>query len=596
MLKSGTELSDRQCLDIYKDLMWGYLQTNGKRSTSCAEKVLALSYLHNWQNARVDALRILGLLSYGAEHFDEAARYFEHALAVTDSMERSGKYAEKDIDDNRSSLYGSLGNLYNIQDKALLAIAYYQKALPIFEKYNWLESLTILHHNIAELYQSMGNNMESERHYLLAIEKGHASGDSLIFATPQKGLAKIYIAENKYEQALKILQTPYTYFHAHRAEEPQGYAETLAALARTHLIDGHENLTKAKAYAQEALSYDDAEMMTETRCDIYSAAAQLAMKEGKWQQALTYAKKAIHEDEADATFSDVGSYEMLANIYMQLGRKEEAATYINKVRTMMERFSTRHYQSGISQMEVLYDTEKKQEAIERLNRQHERFLWGAILLTVLLLLTAFTFFLLWCGVRLKKKSALFKAKFDGEVAERSRIARDLHDSIGSMLSVLRLKTESGAPKAEQLELLDKTATELRHVAHHLMPEQLLQHGLTTALEDLAIAVPTAHFQAYGTPLSLDKDQEIVLYRCAYELLHNALKHAQAERIDIQLLQEPHQVTLTVNDNGRGMTNEEKTGTGNGLHNIRERISHFKGHLDIITTEEKGTEIHVTLPL
>jgi len=596
VLKQNTRLSDKDRTLIYRDLMWGYMQTNSDLSIFYARKVVASAHRHHWYDLHVDGLRVLGMQAYGAEHFSEAAKYYEQALALTDTMQSSENYVQKDIDDFRSALYGSLGNLYNMQDQFILAIDNYQKALPIFEKYDWKESLSLLHHNLAELYLTMGNSKEARQHYLQAIEKGHAVGDSLLMAISQKGIAKIYIKAGNYQQASNALRLPHTYFSAHRAEEHQGYAEVLSALAQLHLMAGHENVEQAKACVSQALQFVDTTMMTESRCDIYSAAALTEMKQGHWQQALVYAQQAMSRDMDDPSFSDVSTYELLANIYLQLGRKEDASDCIRRMRALMDRFASRYYQSGISQMEVLYGFEKKQEAIARLHREKHRYFIGSLLVGALLLLTALTFFLLWRGVRLKRKSSLFKAKFDGEVAERSRIARDLHDSIGSMLTVLRLKTESGATKDEQLQLIDQTNTELRHVAHHLMPEQLLNNGLITALQDLAIAVPNAHFHQYGTPQQLDKDQEIVLYRCAYELLHNALKHAQADRIDIQILEEPHQVVLTVSDNGRGITDERLNSSGIGLHNIRDRINYFQGTLNIVSNENQGTEVNVILPL
>ena len=165
VLHSGQALSDEQRILAHRDLMWGYLQTDGKRAEANARQVLAMSYGHDMLNLRTDALRILGMIAYGDERYDEALWYYDWALAVTDTMQTRNRYSEKDIDDNLSSLYGAIGNLYNIQDKALLAIEYYQKAAPIFEKNNWRESLTILHHNIAELYQSMGNNEEAKQQF-----------------------------------------------------------------------------------------------------------------------------------------------------------------------------------------------------------------------------------------------------------------------------------------------------------------------------------------------------------------------------------------------------------------------------------------------
>ena len=595
VLQSGRPLNDEQRILAHRDLMWGYLQTDGKRAEENARQVLAMSYGHDMLNLRTDALRILGMIAYGDERYDEALWYYDWALAVTDTMQTRNRYSEKDIDDNLSSLYGAIGNLYNIQDKALLAIEYYQKAAPIFEKNNWRESLTILHHNIAELYQSMGNNEEAKQHYLLAIEQGRVSGDSLMVALPQKGLAKIYLDADDYTQARQAIESAYSYFASHRNEEPDANAELLSAMVRLNLMDGHENLPLAKKYANEALSYDTCELSNETLYGVYSAAAMIEMKEGRWKTALDYALKSVHENDDEATLSDVSCYEMLANIYMQLGNREEASKCIRKVHSLLEDFSTKNYQSSISQMEVLYETEQKQKIIEQLNREKQWHLWGGILLSVLLLFLALTFFLLWRSVRLQRKTALFKARIDGEVAERSRIARDLHDGLGGMLTVLRLKTEQDAPKEELLQLLKDTTTELRHVAHHLMPEQLLKNGLKTALQDLAISVPGGQFSYFGNDQRLNQDAEVVLYRCAYELVNNAIKHAKADQIDILLVQEDERVTLTVSDNGKGL-DADKRSDGTGLLNIAERVSHCHGTLDVASSGDKGTEINIILPI
>ncbi len=595
VLRSGQQMNDEQLIRLHTDLMWGYLQTDGQRAETNARKVLALSYEHDWLKSRADALRLLGLMAYGDERYDESIAYYEWALAVTDSMRTSGKYKETDIDDNLSTLYGSIGNLYNIQDKNLLAIEYYQKAMPIFEKYGWRESLTILHHNIAELYLVIGNSEEAERHYRSAIEQGRTTGDSLMMALPLKGLVKIYIDRDDYQRAQQTIEPAYIYYQAHRDEEPSDYAEVLAALTRMNLMSGHEDLTQAKAYAREALDVVNDEMMTETRCDVFAAAAMVEMKAKNWRTALQYALQSIHENDEEATFSDVGSYELLANIYMQLGNKEEASRYIRKVRILMEQFSTQNYQSSISQMEVLYNTEKKQKLIEQLNREKQWHLWAGILLSALLVFLALAFFLLWRSVRLQRSTALFKARFDGEVDERRRIARDLHDGLGGMLTMLRLKIEGDASKSELLKQLGDTATELRRVAHHLMPEQLLKNGLTVSLQDLAISVPGAHFSHFGSNDRLSQDLEVVLYRCAYELVNNAIKHAHADRIDIQLMQEDGQVTLTVSDNGRGLESESQQG-GIGLQNIRERISHYQGTMHIVSGKEQGTETNIILPI
>ena len=223
VLASPNPPKGEQLLRAYQDLMWGYVNIDGTKADDYAHKALAVSYELDALNARADALRMIGMLAYGRGDYEMSLDYYNRALSVTDSMATSKRYLEKDVDDNYSVIYGSIGNLYNIQDQNLLAIEYYQKALPIFEKYGWLESQTILYHNVGELYYTMGNRDEAERNYLLAIECGRKSGDSLMVALPQRGLTKIYLEKGNYEKALQTGMESYAYYHPNQKEERGDY-------------------------------------------------------------------------------------------------------------------------------------------------------------------------------------------------------------------------------------------------------------------------------------------------------------------------------------------------------------------------------------
>ena len=165
-----------------------------------------------------------------------------------------------------------------------------------------------------------------------------------------------------------------------------------------------------------------------------------------------------------------------------------------------------------------------------------------------------------------------------------------------MLSLLRLKIEGGATRTDSLSLIDSTARELRRISHHLLPEELLRGGLCPALADFAISVPGAQFHQIGEQRPLPRDVELVLYRCAYELVNNAIKHAHASHINIQLMQQDGRVTLTVNDDGCGFDTQSSASHGMGLQNIRDRIAHYRGTMDIDSDTTHGTEVNVTLPI
>ena len=588
-LKSSNPPKGEQLLRAYDELMRGYLPYDSAKASDYGRKALALSYELNGLNVRQDVIRRFAQMLYAREEYDEAVALYQQALAIVDTMATLKRYTEKDIDDARSVVYGSLGNVYNMQDKAHLAIHYYQLALPIFEKYDWKESQTILYYNIGELYGQMDNLDEAEHNYLKAIEKGVASGDSLMMAVPRKGLVGVYFNRGDYDQAIRTVNEVLAYYKAHRKEEPADYAYMLAMKARILLMEGHEDVAAAKTCVAEALPYiDSTEMMFDDTSTIYMAACELAMAEKQWQKALDYGLKSVHLD-STATVADKGGYMLLAEIYTELGDKEKAREYMNKVYDMMSRYATDHYQSGLSQMEVLYETEKKEVQIAALNKERGLYRW--LLIAAVVAIAALVTGTVLIVVVQRRKKALLAAKvaLETETKERRILARDLHDGLGGMLSVLRMKTEQGE---EVLPLIDSIHTELRRTAHHLIPEELLKNGLVSALRDFAVSVPNARFQAVGDIL-LGKDKELVLYRCAYELVNNTLKHAEATYINIQLMQDDKEITLTVSDNGRGMAAGNE---GMGLQNIRERIDPYHGTLNIVTAEGKGTDINITLPL
>ncbi|MBN2650124.1 MAG: hypothetical protein JXR50_10340, partial [Prolixibacteraceae bacterium] len=133
--------------------------------------------------------------------------------------------------------------------------------------------------------------------------------------------------------------------------------------------------------------------------------------------------------------------------------------------------------------------------------------------------------------------------------------------------------------------------ELRRIAHHMMPESLLRYGLKASLSDFCNAVPNVDFHYFGNEQRIDSNLEILTYRSAHELVNNALKHSKASQINVQIVQEPDRLSLTVQDNGIGFDPKMQT-VGMGLKNIRDRVSTFNGKMNIYSEPGKGTEINI----
>jgi signal transduction histidine kinase len=257
--------------------------------------------------------------------------------------------------------------------------------------------------------------------------------------------------------------------------------------------------------------------------------------------------------------------------------------------------------------------------IGALKKQSTLYMWlgitGALILLIALAYAFLRYRLAVNKRRLAEKEAqrmeqeqhlvAVQATLDGETAERTRLAKDLHDGLGSMLSLVKfnLPQVKGDAVLEEmdvsrfrkaLDMLDDSIQELRRVAHHMMPETLLRHGLKVSLSDFCAAIPNADFHYFGNGVRLPGKMEVMVYRCIHELVNNTLKHAQAGKINVQLVQEDHRVSFTVQDDGRGF-DPQATHEGMGLRNIRQRVAAFMGKMEIYSTGE-GTETHVELEL
>lgn len=567
------------------DLMWGYLQTDGDKSKAYAEKVVELSTKARAYNAHSDALRILGLNAYGHDDYDMAIEYFNEALSFTELMKGDKRYKESDVDNNLSNIYGSMANVYNMQDKASLAIHYYQLALPIFEKYGWNESTAILYYNIGELYNSMGNEAETEANYLKSAEYAKASGDSLLIAMPNKGLAKMYSSKQEYDLAEQAAQVCYNYYKNHIEEERNDYIVTLLILARMQL-NHYNNTDKCKDYIIEAQSLINEDISSETLGDFHNACCELAMHNKDWRKAEQHAWEAINAGDA-VTYNDLGSYVYLTQIYAELGETEKVKECVTTIFNGMLQFATSNYQSNLAQMEVIYETEKKQATIENLKKERHWYTIGSILVGCILLLLIVLFFVLWRNVRQSKQNAIVRAKLDGEMSERVRIAHDLHDRIGGLLTAIKLNIE---PDSQAAALAEQAQREVRNVAHNLLPDSLKRHGLKTALSDYCSTMKNVSFAYIGSEQHINNED--VVYCIVHELVNNAAKHANAQHIRVQLTVDDGFAMINVSDDGNGLI---VNGNGEGgLDYIRQRVDAIGGVISICSKPGVGSEINIEL--
>lgn len=623
--------TDIELLGIYGELMEGYSYLDNKKAVNYAQKGAAIS-------ERIDNLfgipyfnTHIGMLHYGNSQYDSAMVYYEKALQGAELMKigRNSKgepFTERNVDNQYSKIYGSIANLYNIQGQYSEAIEYYTKALKIFEKHSWKESQSIAYSNIGELYMSMGNYEQAENNFTKMNIIAYELNDSLIIMYADKGLSALYLAQGEYDTALKHAEAVHNYIFTHSEEGEDSKVFVYNLLAEIYL-SGKNNVERAEDFVKQALLIDDTTLITpRERAVSLRLLSDIHLQCNQWRQAEQTAHKALATDDSEPA-NTLSLYRILAKTYSYLGNAAKTEEYIDKMEKLQSSWSTKHYQSAIREMEVKYETAKKETRITTLEEEKRLIMWLGIASGAVLLLMLALFLFLWRLNVQKKRVAQQKhqlaeqqvkqleqekqlvatqALLDGETQERTRLARDLHDGLGGMLSATRLNlddmkkdmsmNEKDAARFDKaMGMLDNSMTEMRRVAHHLMPDSLSRFGLKTALTDFCNSIPIAEFNYFGDGRRFDAKCEAVIYHIAHELINNALKHSGASHIIVQIVQDTDRLSLTVEDNGRGFDIKEAT-SGIGLANVRTRVVSMGGILDLRSSVETGTEINIEFQL
>jgi signal transduction histidine kinase len=198
----------------------------------------------------------------------------------------------------------------------------------------------------------------------------------------------------------------------------------------------------------------------------------------------------------------------------------------------------------------------------------------------------------------------------GQEEERERIAKDLHDSLGGLLSTIKLHFDSVQFMSKDIEeneqyqkahqLLDEACKEVRNISNNMQPGALLKLGIVPAIKDLVNRIqgestPEIELQHYGDFKDLDQTISLNIYRIIQELLINSVKHANAKEILVQLLEKDNELTVMVEDDGIGYRVEEVE-KGMGTGNIASRVKYLKGEISIDSEIGRGTTTIIAIPV
>lgn len=434
----------------------------------------------------------------------------------------------------------------------------------------------------AILANSYSDNKEYNKALAIHTDNIKNAGNDWVFFLSYTNVGNTLLQMKAYPEAevyfLKSL--PY----AQKINDPYSFATMYNNLSRTNFY--LQRYKEAKQYLNQALAYTEQNYFPEKSLDVYETGALLETALNNPKAALDYTTKrtAIKDSLLNAErFRTV--YNMQIKYESAEKEKEnQRLQYANKIKTIEK---------------------------EKAESDKRRLIVGAVAALVLL---SILFSLLYRNkiikTRLQEEQVFTKAVIEGEQNERIRIARDLHDSIGQILSVAKMNISTWLYEFPDhkiahtsADLVDKAVTELRNISHNLLPEDL-ELGLFQAIENICEKISVSGKTQVTLSVSdalkdrvFEKSNQLTIYRIVQEVLNNMVKHAQATTITIAVkLMDKNKISILINDDGKGFdTATIKQSSGIGWKNIAARVSMLDGKMQVRSELLTGTQIDILIP-
>jgi len=604
---------DTELIMTYNELTWQYRNVNRDRAIEYGNKALELGLKLHFDKGVAQAYNDMGIIYYDQENFDKALELYSKAFEI-----REKQHDVKGM----AALYNKIGILHQRRGNFDKALENQQKALTLYEQIKNDIGISYSLNNIGIIHQNMGNYDDALSYQDKSIAIKEKLGDKYGLAGSYVNAGNIWLIKKNYP----------------KTEEYYGKAEqiTRAIGDKEYLSNALNNfgsyylktdqLGKALQYVKESYSLRASLLDNKGMVSCMANLGDIYTRQKQYDSAEAILIKAVAM--AD---SSVASRPELPKLYRQFASLYEAKGDLSKALQMQRRYSelndslyTDDLRANFAELQTKYETAKKEQTIQQQQFELAKKNFWITAVTGLLLLGTLLAFSFYKRYRLKQEKKLqleimrqqdlaTKAIIEAEENERSRIASDLHDGVGQMMSAAkmnlsgfesRLHFENEKEKAafdNIIALVDESCKEVRSVSHNMMPNALLKNGLSNAIKEFISkidhSVLKVNLYTEGLNERLDSDIETVLYRVIQECVNNVIKHSGANTIDISLIKDADGIAATVDDNGKGFdTSKKEKFEGIGLKNILTRIQYLKGTVDFDSSPGKGTLVAIHVPV
>ncbi|AYB31578.1 tetratricopeptide repeat-containing sensor histidine kinase [Chryseolinea soli] len=528
----------------------------------------------------------------------------------------------------------STGHLHNNIAGDYFKLGDYEKAIAnftlsarIFEPMDH-PFLATVYSNLAEVYEKIHEPSKALAYDKKAIVIAEKSQNDRSLASRLLNYSMRLINQKEFTEAATVLD---------RAEPIIMKLENISHLQQfyytsAYIDENDKDHNKAVAHYKKALGYATLNEDVYQKTNILEALSDCLIRMNRMEEAKLYLDTLLLLSNGhDLKAARRNAYVNLVKWHEKSGNYKNANLYLQKTLALNDSLFSEESKEKIAGLEVRYHVERKEQEINGLkakaniqsltirqkNTLNYILIGGAL---TLLIISSLSYRHYKQKQKLQqqriteleteKQLSAAEAVLKGEEQERTRLAKDLHDGLGGMLSGIKysFNTMKGnlimTPENHQafersMDMLDSSILEMRRVAHNMMPEALVKFGLDTALKDYCHDINQSgalhvSYQSIGLANgNPDQTVSITLYRIVQELITNTLKHAGAKTAIVQVTKNGGILSVTVEDDGKGFDAATLgQSKGFGWTSIQHRVDFLKGKLDIKSAPGQGTSVHI----
>lgn len=518
--------------------------------------------------------------------------------------------------------YENAGHLKAYKGEYYLSVAYAYRALKVLSQY---PADTVQKAARIRIYNAIGSMLQYTGQPDKAIRYLSQGATMALAANDTDNLAQIYVNLGGALNRKKELDRSEQYFRKAinlSSATNNTYVLQVAHLGMAIVSMDQKKFDTSISYSRKALAVSDKTNPFMSKVTPYLLMSKAYLRKGNYLRAESYAKAALElAKQIGSSYNIREAHGVLANAYNGLSRWEQAYEHQFIYTKLNDSILNADNLMSINRLEVKHRVAEKDRQLvqqqlaisKQQNALKEKNFWIGGISVGMLLFGAF-FITLRRNYRNKQKILAGEAEIgrltaimEGEEKERARIAVELHDGVMSQLLAVKLNLTTTLQQGtgrlleqgdfrQSLFCLQEAMQELRSTAHNLAPALLRKGGLIVALQDFCERMNQGDsftgisFQHYGDNIPTNNALSLSIFRIVQELVQNAVKHAAAQHILVQVNTAEDLLGITVQDDGHGFITEE-TSQGMGLTAIKERVKAFDGHMDISSSLE-GTSIYL----